>query len=101
MADNSDTESDSEGSALANAEDRVSPPAFTPSLDSQGTISQIIQTLLRQPLTPFRHEEIEAASSTLIHFVDDISGRLKNDADTLEVLTTFALLGMSITGDHT
>ena len=98
MADNSDTESDSQGSVLVNAED-ILPSRFTPSPDPSqpGTISQIIQTLLRQPLTSsVRHQEIDVASSTLIHFVDDISYRLKNGADALDVLTTFALLGMSI-----
>lgn len=101
MADNSDTESDSEGSVLANAEDILSRLASNPSPDSPepGTISQVIQTLLHQPMTTFGHEEIEAASSTLIRFVDDISSRLKDDADVLEVLTTFALLGMSIAWD--
>lgn len=96
MTDNSDTESDSECPVLANAEDILSRPAFTASPDSPqpGTISQTIQTLLRQPLTSFRHEEIEVASSTLIRFAEDISCRLKNDTDVLEVLTTFALLGM-------
>lgn len=95
MADNSDTESDSQSSVL-NAEDILSrlSPAFnpTPDLPEPGTISQVIQTLLHQPLTTFRHEEIEAASSTLIRFIDDISSRLKDDADVLEVLTSFSLL---------
>ena len=101
MADNSDTESDSEDSVVANTEDILLHPAFTASSNSPepGTIPQIIQTLLCQPLTPFRHEEIEAASSTLIRFVDDISCnlQLKSDANTLEVLTNFALLGTSTT----
>ena len=98
MAENSDTDSDSQCSVLANAED-ILYPAFTSSPDSSepGAISQIIQTLLHQPLAPFRYEEIETASSTLVRFIDDISTRLKNDADVVEVLTTFALLGMSIT----
>jgi hypothetical protein len=99
MADNRDTESDSEASVVANTEDLLSHPAFTasPYSPQPGTISQIIQTLLDEPLMPFRHEEIEAASSTLIRFVDDIPCLLKNDANALEVLTTFAILGMSIT----
>ena len=98
MAENSDTDSDSQSSVLANAED-ISYPAFTSSPDSlePGAISQIIQTLLHQPLTSFRYEEIETASSTLVRFIDDISSRLKNDADVVDVLATFALLGMSIT----
>src|SRR5882757_4235845 len=76
-----DNESNSESSDLASAEDVLPHPAFNPSPDSPkpGTISQIIQTLLHQPLTPFQHEEIEAASGTLIRFVDDISSRLKDD----------------------
>ena len=96
MADNSDTDSDSQSSVLANAED-ISYPAFTSSSDSHepGAISQIIQTLLHQPLAPFRYEEIETASSTLVRYIDDISSRLRNDANVVEDLTTFALLGMS------
>jgi hypothetical protein len=100
MAEISDTDSDSQSSVLANAED-ISYPAFTSSPDSPdpGAISQIIQTLLHQPVAHFQYdsEEIETASSTLVRFIDDISSRLKNDADTVEVLTTFALLGTSIT----
>ena len=98
MAENSDTDSDSQSSVLVNAED-ISYPAYTSSPDLPGprAISQIIQTLLHQPLAPFQYETIETASSTLVRFVDDISSRLKNDADVVEVLTTFALLGMSIT----
>jgi hypothetical protein len=94
MAENSDTDSDSQSSVLANAED-ISYPAFTSSPDSPepGAIPQIIQTILHQPLG----YEIETALSTLVRFIDDISSRLKNDADVVEVLTTFALLGMSIT----
>ena len=99
MAETSDTDSDSQSSVLANVED-ISYPAFTSSPDSPepGAISQIIQTLLHQPLATFRYEEIETASSTLVHFIDDISSRLKNDhdADVVEVLTTFALLGTFI-----
>ena len=98
MAENSDTDSDSQGSALANAED-ISYPAFTSSSDSseRKSVSQIIQYLLHQPLAPFRYEEIESASSTLVYFIDNISSRLKNDTDVEEVLNTFALLGMPIT----
>ena len=99
MAETSDTDSDSQSSVLANVED-ISYPAFTSSPDSPepGAISQIIQTLLHQPLAAFRYEEIETASSTLVRFIDDISSRLKNDhdADVVEVLTTFALLGTFI-----
>lgn len=94
MADNSDTESDSGNSVLAHTGDIPSQPAFNANPESLKLgISQIIQTLLHQPLTPFRHEDMEAASSTLIHFVDDISSRLKHDADVLGVMTGFALLG--------
>ena len=98
MAENSDTDSDSQSSVLANAED-ISYPAFPSSPDSlePGAISQIIQNLLHQPLAPFQYEEIETASSTLVRFIDDISSRLKNDANVVEVLTTFSLLGMSVT----
>ena len=98
MAENSDTDSDSQSSVLANAED-ISYPDFTSSPDSlkPGAISHIIQTLLHQPLTPFRYEEIETASSTLVRFIDDIPSHLKNDADVVEILTTFALIGMYIT----
>ena len=98
MTENSDTDSDSQSSAPANAED-ISYPTFTSSPDSPepGAISHIIQTLLHQPLAPFRYEEVETASSTLVCFIDDISSRLKNDANVVEVLTTFSLLGMSIT----
>ena len=99
MAENSDTDSDSQSSVLANAQDiSESYPAFTPSPDppEPKAISHIIQILLHQPLTPFQYEEIETASSTLVRFIDDIPSRLKNDADVVEVLITFALLGMSI-----
>ena len=99
MAENSDTDSDSQSSILANAEDIPYPgPTFSSSPDSPepGSISQIIQTLLHQPLTSFRYEEMETASSTLVRFIDDIPSRLKND-DVVDVLATFALLGMSIT----
>lgn len=95
MADNSDTESDSESLVLANAEDILSHAAFSASPEPR-TISQIIQTLLDQPLIPFQREEIEADLSILIHFSDNISSRLKDDADVLEVLNSFAFLGMSI-----
>ena len=97
MAENSDTDSDSQNSVLANAQDSY--PVFTSSPDSlePGAISHIIQTLLHQPLRPFRYEEIETASNTLVRFIDDIPSRLKNDADVVEILTTFALLGMSVT----
>jgi hypothetical protein len=99
MADNSDTESDSESLVLPNAEDILSHAAFNASPDSPEprTISQIIQTLLDQPLTSLRREEMEADSSILIHFLDDIFSRLKDDADVLGVLNSFAFLGMSIT----
>ena len=99
MAEYSDTDSDPQSSVLANAEN-ISYPAFTssPDLPEPGAVSQIIQTLLHQPLAPFQpeYEEIETASSTLVRFIDDISFRLKNDANVMEVLSTFALLGMSI-----
>ena len=99
MAENSDTDSDSQNSVLANAQDSY--PVLTSSPDSlePGAISHIIQTLLHQPLRPFRYEEIETASNTLVRFIDDIPSRLKNDADSdvVEILTTFALLGMSVT----
>lgn len=99
MAENSDTDSDSQSSVLpvVNAED-ISYPAFTSCPDSPepGAISQIIRTLLHQPLAPFRYEEIETASSTLVRFTDDIPSRLKDGADVVGVLTAFALLGMSI-----
>ena len=97
MAENSDTDSDSQSSVLANAE-HISYPTFTSSPDSPepGAISQIIETLLRQPLSPLRYEEIETASSILVFFIDDISSRLKNGSDVVEVLTTFALLGVSV-----
>lgn len=97
MADSSDTEPDSQNSVLGNPEVILSGPTASPEDSPQsGAISQIIQSLLHQPLVPFHYEEIEAASSTLILFVDDISYRLENDVDVLAILTTFASLGMSV-----